>query len=315
MRVFPVYTIHARLPGPSVHSFLAPPPPLPPAVFPAPTPSCVHIELPHTMRWALPGKFTSNVEFDGWRVAKDGHDTGTAILHAAVPMNAGLVLTILFSKYKILFSSGSVQANGSPVGTFFPVIAPPQFCCSPCSLPAIAVPLNNLVPFPNTVGVGMALSDFLAGWAAVIIESAIDLFFTFLFAGPNPFAKAAEKIAAALAESLKAGFKAAAVTLKAIVKAVLPKLWEKFKQDLLKKVVVSIVKGIIAYVTSGKGGRIDLPIVGVGIAFNPHTGEISVGTPGNPKAFGGFQTGEAHPSPAPTHAFGTPMPAGTPAAI
>jgi hypothetical protein len=155
----------------------------------------------------------------------------------------------------------------------------------------------------------MSLGDFILGWAAVLFESAVDLFFTFLFAGfKSPFEDGAKKIAKQAAEAI-------ASTLKAIAKAVLPKLWEKFKQDLIKKVIVSIIKGIFAYATSGKGGRIDLPIVGVGIAFNPHTGEISVGTPGNPKALGGFNTGEAHPNPAPTHAFGMPMPAGTPAAI
>lgn len=309
MRVYPVYTIHLRLPGPSIHSYLPPPPPVPGPVFPCPGPSCVHIEGAHTIRWVLPGKFTSNVEFDGWRVAKDGHDTGTAIVHAAIPVNAGLVLTILFSKYKILFSSGSVQANGSAVGTFFPFIAPPQFCCSPCSLPAINFPVNNLIPFLNTVGVGMTSMDFLLGWAAVLFESAVDLFFTFIFAGKNPFAEALKKIAKEGAE------KAIAVTLKAIAKAVLPKLLKKYGEDFGKKLAVAIIKFIYAYGTQGKGGRIDLPIVGVGIEFNPKTGEINLGTPGHPKVINLGHIGDAHPSHAPTHAFGMPMPAGTPAAI
>ena len=72
MRVFPVYTAHWRLPGPSVHLYLPPPP--------APLPMCPHIEIMHPLRLLVPGRFTSNVEFDGFRVAKDGHDVGTTTI-------------------------------------------------------------------------------------------------------------------------------------------------------------------------------------------------------------------------------------------
>lgn len=308
MRVFPVYTIHVRLPGPSVHGYLPPPPPVPGPVFPMPGPSCAHFEGLHTVKWVHPGKITSTVELDRFRVAKEGHDTGALIPHIGVPPNAGMALAILFSKYKILFGAGTVQANGSPVGTFFPVLAPPLFCSSPCSLPAILPPLHNIVPFPNTVGVGMSFKDFFRGWVSVVLEMVIDMFFTFLFGSDGPFNKFFDAIGKAAAQLF-------APLLKGVASAVLQAIVKQFAKGTLKSLMVGLLKGLIAYLVRGKGGRIDLPIVGMGIEYDPKTNKLHVGPPGNPKMYEIGDLGSGLGAPPAAHSLAAMLPAGTPAAI
>jgi hypothetical protein len=273
MKTYPLYASTWRLPGGSIHGFVPPPPPLPPAVFPCPGPSCAHLELPHTLRWVLDGKFTSNVKFDGQLVAKDGHDTGTNILHIGIPPSAGMAITILFSKYKIVFGASAVKVNGGAIGTWYPVLAPPMFCSNPCAMPAVAPFQNDLVPYFATVRVGMSEADLLSGWGAVAFEMAVDLFFNFLFAGFGFKAgkEAIKKMIEAEAEEL---FKDA---LKTLGKA----LWQKFYRDFFKKVVQGVLRFLHGSKT--KGLRIELPVLGWGIQYDLVTKKWYLGPPGDPK--------------------------------
>ena len=293
-RVYPVYTLHVRIPGPSVHNYYPPPPPVPGAVFPAPDPSCVNAEGAHTLRWVRPGKFTSNVEFDGLPVALEGHDTGAMIAHAAIPLNAGMAITALGSKYKLSFCASTVQANGAPLATFFPVLAPPQFCCVPCSLPAIGT-MNSLVPFPNTVGVGMSANDFLAGWVSVIADCVVDLFFTFLFASKDPFEKQ-------LQETMGKSLVHLLFELGANIE-------KSLREDFIKELAATVHK-LLADLRQ-RGGAIRLGVSGLRLELDAATNTLRGGAEGHPPSFA-LALGPPDPVDAPP---GLTLPPGTPAAL
>lgn len=292
MKVFPVYALHLRLPGPSVHSYVPPPPPVPPAVFPFPGPSCAHIELPHLVKWLTAGKMTTTVRFDGSVIAKDGHDSGALVPHAALPANAGILITLLFTKYKVLFGASAVKANGDAVGTYFPVLAPPLYCTNPCAMPAAVPGPHNILPFPATVRVGMTFADFFMGWAVIAFEVVTDLIATAIF-NRNDVKELFRKPFQEIME----GYVTKQMT------PLLRKLKEKLIQDFQKKVVGGIVKILVGLLFQGKGGRIDLPVLGVGVAWDPKTGKVTVGTPTNPSSLGTFD----YDGPGPA---GSPGPAG-----
>ncbi len=192
-------------------------------------------------------------------------------------MNAGLVITMLFSKYKVLFGAAAVKADGDPVGTYFPALAPPLFCTNPCGLPAVAPGLHNIVPIPATVRVGMTFADFFMGWLVVAFEVATDLVATAVF-NRNDVKELFRKPIQEIMEGY--------VTKQ--MAPLLRKLWEKFVQDFKKKVVQGVIKILVSLLFKGKGGRIDLPVLGVGVEWDPKTGKINVGTPSNPRAYGSF---------------------------
>lgn len=270
MRVFSVKTIYFRIPGPSIHEYLqlppVPPAPLVPPAFPNPFFSksgfmAPHAELPHTLRWIMQWahKFTTTVQFDGWLVAQQGHDVGGLIPHFSIPPpNLLLITTIPFSKYKILFGAATVLVNGKPAAGYFPILAPPVYCNSlPCSVPAVVPPINNVLPVPNTVWIGMTFFDFLAGWISVAIEAAIDLFWNWL--GMKAWFKPIKDAFGNFGQNF----------LKKIGNEVLRTLAQRFAkklfEDILKRMVTSPIKG-----------KIDLPF-STPINIDLTTGRLNVG--------------------------------------
>jgi hypothetical protein len=243
------------------------------------------------MRWVTDGKFTSTVRLDGRCAVKDGHDTGTLILHVGNPPNAGLVLTIAFSKYKVLFGASAVKADGDAFGTYYPVLAPTLYCSNPFGVPAVVFPLHNPVPFFATVRIGMTLGDFAKGWAAVAFEMALDLLFNLIF---NGFRGTLDSLKAVLAKGFSATAKAyAGKAAKGVFDEFCRALLRKMGQDTSKKAAAGMLKGIYHYLAKGKGGRIDLPVLGLGVEFEPKTGKIKIGTPGNPEQHGSIDTKSA----------------------
>jgi hypothetical protein len=239
MLVFAVLTVHVRMPGGSIHDCTFPKPIADlamPLVFPSPVPGkylTLYIEGPSTIRWVnqLQHKLAGDVEFDGWNVAQEGHDVGMLIPHIpAVPDPIGAMLAVGFSKYKISFSASTVKVDGKPVGTYFPVIAPPLYCFSPVSMPAVIPTVHNIVPWPCTVRVGMTAGDFGAGWFSVASDQALDLFFNIVFGSGGP-GKLKDKVGQWGEQLFE---KIGLPSLKAVGK--------KLFQDTLKKNLLSPVK-------------------------------------------------------------------------
>lgn len=163
-----VHAIHMRIPSPSIHEALSPPPAFPPVKLP-------HVELPHPMMWSPMGKsFTTTVLFDFMPVAQQGNDAGIGVIHISIPpTNPILPLTIATSKCKNLFGAGTVKVQGKPAAGFLPILAPVLICNWPVPIPWMILPL------PNTVMVGLTLMDFVAGWARILVDVAVSAVFAF----------------------------------------------------------------------------------------------------------------------------------------
>lgn len=266
----PLYTISVRLSGPSLHAVVPPAaPPVPPA-----SPAHPYGELAHTLKWLHPGKFTSDrIQFDGFRVARDGHDTGTGIGHVSAPVNAGIALAILLSKYKLNFGASAVKVQGDPIAIFFWVVMPPVYCAQPVSLPALTVP-NSLATW-STVKIGASYMDMAAGWGSIGLDMAADLVTMIITKGyepPGPF-------------SLKDFVKGIAV-------------------DFVKGLAVDVGKAVARYATTGSWGSIRGDILfntGIQINENPDTHlpeSVTFGTQGEPAKYGTL-FGSTTPAPAP----------------
>jgi hypothetical protein len=250
MYFLPPYTVSVRIQGPSSHAWVPPPPPG--------APLYLYAEAPHTLGWVHPGKFTNaSIRFDGHKVARDGHDTGPGIVHVTAPLNPGMGLATLLSKYKINFGAAKVKVQGDAVAIFLWVIAPPAFCGVPMTLPAMGV-LNSLATW-STVKVGASAMDLVAGWASTAIDAAADLLTWCLTGGVKP---------------------PGAFDVKDVVKGL--------AIDIVKGLAVDVIKAGARYATTGSWGSIRADIIanhGLQINENPDTGlpaNIQFGTPGDP---------------------------------
>lgn len=118
---FPVYQFHFRLLDPGLHANpLLQTPPVP------------HAEGLHTLQWLLPSsnKLTATVKGDGQLFALRNHDSGAFIPHIPTPPMAGpfLLDTLQNSKYQVIFHQPNVELDGTAIGIFQWVIAPPWRC-------------------------------------------------------------------------------------------------------------------------------------------------------------------------------------------
>lgn len=259
MFYLPPYTVSVRVAGPSLHAVV------PPAVPPTPPSSPCHPyqELYHLLKWAHPGKFTSDsIQFDGFRVARDGHDTGAGIIHTALPASPGIALAILLSKYKLNFGAAKVKVGGDPVAIFFWGIAPPVYCATPVSIPAVTI-ANSLVTW-STVKVGASGMDLASGWASIGLDMAADLITMIITKGYEP------------PEGLSLGDFAKGLAV-----------------DFVKGLAVDLAKAGARYATTGSWGSVrgDVGVLNIGFQINenPDTHlpvNIQFGTPGDPGAWG-----------------------------
>lgn len=170
-----VHEWHFRLPHPSIHSGMSPPP-----VFP-PIPMMPHVELPHTVRWSPMGaSFTKKVMGDGQALCQLGNDSGIGVLHISIPpTNPELLLTIATSMCKWVMCSGAVLGDKKPLVGWFPVLCPYLFCGKPVPMPCwLAVPL------PCTVIISMSLLDLIIGWVRIFAAMAIAHLFNKLMDTP-----------------------------------------------------------------------------------------------------------------------------------
>jgi hypothetical protein len=118
---FPVYQFHFRLLDPGLHANpLIQTPPIP------------HLEGLHTLQWLMPSsnKFTTTVKGDGQLFALRNHDSGAFIPHVPTAPLVGpfLVDTLQNSKYQVIFHQPNVELDGTAVGIFQWVLAPPWRC-------------------------------------------------------------------------------------------------------------------------------------------------------------------------------------------
>jgi hypothetical protein len=157
---FPAARQHDIMVGCAFHATIVPPAPV---VYLSPhiTGAKVH--------WVTDGgDLSPNVFANGRKIAHQFHDIGNLIPHVPMPpvWNILLLIIIPFSSSKIMMGSGTVLANGKPVGVA-PVI---QLNCGD----PLSQPLAELIPLPPVnVFVGITLADLLMALAMTAFEMLI----------------------------------------------------------------------------------------------------------------------------------------------
>jgi hypothetical protein len=254
-----VHEWHVRLPHPSIHSGMSPPP-----VFP-PIPMMPHVELPHTVRWSPMGaSFTTTVMGDGQCLCQLGNDSGIGVLHVSIPpTNPELVLTILTSACKWVMSSGAVQGNGKALVGWFPILCPYLFCGKP-----VPLPMWWAVPLPCTVIISMSLLDLIMGWVRILAAMAISHLVGKLMgtAGGKWLSRQLNVIGGRLGQRLGARI-ASRFTSRAA-----RSLAYKFPVMFLQTAVQDTFKGLTVSLVTG--GKLEAPFQ-LG-EYNPWTGEAKV---------------------------------------